>query len=221
MVPPTSLPYSEGFDSPAKDSPTSSTSSASLGARSAPNPPALNPPWPALQQGFRGAGHAGAPDAMAPLRLHTVGIAVLLQWCPQPCWTALWSASLKDSSAPVLAPPLHLPDPGSSHQQHCVSLLGARWAWLCPCTVQLRASHCRRKACHAGHSAWMLLLCSKLKGLQGTSSNAGPAVHGPETVHAARQHTTLCGWHPGAEAARRLSSLCNRLDQPLLQRACS
>ena len=36
VVPPTSLPYSEGFDSPSKASPASSTSSTSLGARSAP-----------------------------------------------------------------------------------------------------------------------------------------------------------------------------------------
>ena len=34
VVPPASLPYSEGFDSPCKASPTSSTSSASLGVRS-------------------------------------------------------------------------------------------------------------------------------------------------------------------------------------------
>ena len=110
MVPPTSLPYSEGFDSPSKASPASSTSSTSLGARSA-------------------------------LCLHLSASPMLLQQFPQPCWTAFWSASLEDCSAPVPAPTLYLPEPESSHQQHCVDLLRARWALLLPCCLPPTATH--------------------------------------------------------------------------------
>ena len=178
VVPPTSLPYSEGFDSPSRASPASSTSSTSLGARS------------------------------APVLAHFLVQPMLLQTFPQPCWTAFWPASLEDSSVPVLAPTLHLPEPEFSHHQHCVNLLGARWAW---CSSRAQPSYLPHTA-----TPEHVMLAERLDTaavwtdsmVARNQLQCWPGCAWSKVVHADGQHEDCL---PGAEAARRqpfLSSPC-------------